>query len=144
MHRDDDAQRRGDDRPGRPAGRSTVTGTAIDIAPRDISSEVRADPRRRTSPSSRLSTRGSTTLCRVSRVRLRRTWSTTSSGAAASSTLPTPVACSGSRLPTWLTTGTDSRPEIRSTYSARSPSRTARCTVSRVAVCTSSRNGEAT
>jgi hypothetical protein len=43
------------------------------------------------------------------------TASTTSSGAAASSTLPTPVACSGNRLPTWLTTGTDSRPETRST-----------------------------
>jgi hypothetical protein len=76
---------------------------------------VRANPRRRTSAISRRSRGGSAIVCRVSRVSAPSIRSNTSSGAAASSTLPTPVACSGSRLPTWLTTGTDSRPEIRST-----------------------------
>ena len=94
-------------RPPRPArrGRSTCTGTASDAAPGDISSDVRAYRRRRTSASSRRSRPGSTTVCRVIRVSERSACSTTSCGAAASSTLPTPVACSGSRLPTWLTTG---------------------------------------
>ena len=40
---------------------------------------------------------------------------TTSGGAWARSTLPTPVVCNGSRPPTWLTTGTDALPESRST-----------------------------
>ena len=51
--------------------------------------------RRRTSASSRRIRPGSTTVCRVSRVSDRSACSTTSCGAAASSTLPTPVACSG-------------------------------------------------
>ena len=38
----------------------------------------------------------------------------TSAGACASSTLPTPVACIGSREPTLLTTGTEVTPESRS------------------------------
>ena len=41
-----------------------------------------------------------------------RAW--TSAGACASSTLPTPVACIGSRDPTVLTTGTDALPRSRS------------------------------
>jgi hypothetical protein len=98
-----------------PVRRSTCTGTASDAAPGDISSQVRAYRRRRTSASSRRIRPGSTSVCRVIRVSESSACSTTSSGAEARSTLPTPVACSGSRLPTWLTTGTDSRPEMRST-----------------------------
>ena len=58
---------------------------------------------------------GWTTEWRVSRVSEPSTCWTTSGGAWASSTLPTPVVCNGSRPPTWLTTGTDAWPESRST-----------------------------
>ena len=52
-----------------PVRRSTWTGTASEAAPGDISSDVRAYRRRRTSASSRRSRPGSTTVLRVIRVR---------------------------------------------------------------------------
>ena len=51
----------------------------------------------------------------VTRVSRPSTSASTSSGAWASSTLPTPVACIGSRDPIRLTTGTDTCPDSRST-----------------------------
>jgi len=90
-------------------------GTATDTVPRDISSAVRAYPRRLTSLSSRASRPGWMTEWRVARVRWPMTSVTTLSGACARSTLPTPVVCSGSREPTVLTTGTEVCPESRST-----------------------------
>ncbi len=50
----------------------------------------------------------------VTRVRFASTSACTAAGAWASSTLPTPVACIGSREPIVLTTGTEACPESRS------------------------------
>ena len=113
VRRDDDAERGDDDR----SAAAARPAPARPARPRRATSPPRCGrsgggaPRRARGASGP----GSTTVCRVCRVSERSACSTTSGGAAASSTLPTPVACSGSRLPTWLTTGTDSRPEIRST-----------------------------
>ena len=79
MRGDDDAQGGHHDR-ARAAARP-ATGTASDAAPGDISSDVRAYRRRRTSASSRRSRPGSITVCRVIRVSERSTCSTTSCGA---------------------------------------------------------------
>ena len=91
-------------------------GTATEQAPRLISSTVVAYPSARTRRSWSARSPGAVTVCRVTRRSLDRSTSRwTGSGAKASSTLPTPVQCNGSREPTVLTIGTDARPESRST-----------------------------
>jgi ATP/maltotriose-dependent transcriptional regulator MalT len=70
---------------------------------------------------------------RVSTVRCARHSSTTARSACASSTLPTPVVCSGRGRPALLWTATDDLPWIRSTTRAVVPWSTARWTFSWVA-----------
>ncbi len=77
---------------------------ATDTAPSVISSRVVAYPRSRTPARHRRSLSGSAIVCSVIRGRPRAmTSSMKVGGAYASRTLPTPVACSGSRLPGRLT-----------------------------------------
>jgi hypothetical protein len=110
-----------------------VTGTASEQAPSVISSAVVATPSRRMRSNCEARSGGCVMVCAVTRVNPANTRSRTSAGACASSTLPTPVACMGNRLPTELTIGTDARPRTVCRYSTWSPSRTARCTVAIVA-----------
>ena len=90
------------------------TGTAAEHEPSVISCAVRACPRRRASASSRSNRPGSVIVYGVHRSRAATTRATTSCGEWASSTLPTPVACSGNRPPARLTTGTEPWPWMRS------------------------------
>jgi L-rhamnose isomerase/sugar isomerase len=141
-----DRRRSATTKPSAPTTPSPVTiGTPTERAPEVISSSVVAYPSARTR-SSWLASRAGDVIVRgrkrgngPARTRWR-----TSSGAWASSTLPTPVACIGSREPTVLTTGTERVPESVSRYRTWSSSRTARCTVSSVAPYRSCRNGIAT
>lgn len=92
------------------------TGAATEHEPSVISSQVTAYPRRRTVPISRRSRPGSTMLYAVGRASGRRRYSRRKPGSEnASNALPTPVACSGSRLPVREMIGTDLCPESRST-----------------------------
>ena len=120
------------------------TGAATENAPRVSSSTERESPTERISASL---TRSSCSVVSVFGRYLvgfaASTSSSTPGSAYASSTSPTPVVCSGRREPTSEMTGTASGPESRSRYTAPSPSRTARCTCSRVDSSRSPRYGRA-
>jgi hypothetical protein len=102
------------------------TGAPTEYASSSICRSLNETPVLRTSARTRRSAAGSVIVCGVNRrSRPASTVSCTAGGANASSTSPTPVACSGQCAPIRVRTATAFRPAIRSMYTPSVPSRTA-------------------